>query len=45
MKEFYSLTLPELGPGPVDSDLFKVLYGSSFKFDKEAPDPEEVHAI
>ena len=34
MKEFYSLTLPE--PVPVlGQDLFKVLYGSSFKFDKK----------
>lgn len=43
MKEFYSLTLPE--PVPVlGQDLFKVLYGSSFKFDKKHL-PEEVHAI
>ena len=43
MKEFYSLTLPE--PVPVlGQDLFKVLYGSSFKFDKKRL-PEEVHAI
>ena len=43
MKEFYSLTLPE--PVPVlGQDLFEVLSGSSFKFDKKRL-PEEVHAI
>ena len=43
MKEFYSLM--KLEPVPLlGQDMFKVLYGSAYKFDKEAL-PGEIHAL